>query len=213
MSSLKLVQRALEPSLAETAESGGSKQKTEQLAETGGLVFSDGSCLELIPKDHAGQLTLLHSSRKRGAQRIKYQRRTYVPPIIHASLSEALTLPHGRVSSSTTDLFMKLCAVFTERGFSDETGKKLAYWTLSTWFVELLPLAPCLLMTGSRPEATLLCSSSIVWYVTAYHLQISVCQDFDISAYPPPSYIIDQPFKSGYVEGTICVELSSGVCS
>ncbi len=149
MSSLKI-----EPLLAETAESGGSKPKKEQLAETGGLVFSDGSCLELIKND-AGQLSLLHSFRKRGAQRIKYQRRTYVPPIIHESLSEALTLPHGRVSSSITDLFIKLCTLFIEPGFSAETGKKLAYWTLSTWFVELLPQAPCLLITGSRPEATL----------------------------------------------------------
>jgi hypothetical protein len=32
-------------------------------------------------------------------------------------------------------------------------AQKLTYWSLSTWFTELLPVAPCLLITGPRPEA------------------------------------------------------------
>jgi hypothetical protein len=146
MSSFNLVQRPIPNEL--------DVQDTEELAETGGIVFSDGHCLELI-RDDATHLSLLDSSRQKGAQRIKYQGRTYVPPIIDASLMEALTLPTRRASGSTADIFTKMCIVFSEHGISDLSSKKLTYWTLSTWFAELFPLAPYLVITGSRQEAHL----------------------------------------------------------
>jgi hypothetical protein len=129
-------------------------KETEEVFETGGMVFSDGHCLELI-RDEGGHLSLLDSNRKRGAQQIKYHHRTYVPPVIYASLLEALTLPAGRAFASTTDIFTKIWPLFTEHGLLDQAAKKLTYWVFHTWFVDLFPLAPWLVLTGSRPEAHL----------------------------------------------------------
>jgi hypothetical protein len=150
MSSYKLVQR---PAVNEL--DSHVVKDTEEVAETGGIVFSDDRCLELI-RDDAGHLSLLDSTRKRGAQRIEYQGRTYVPPKIDASLSEALILPQGRASGSTADIFARSCSLFMEHCFSEEVAKKSTYWALCTWFAELFPAAPCLVVTGSRPEAHLI---------------------------------------------------------
>jgi hypothetical protein len=150
MSSPKLVQRTVQP-LVELDRSG----EHEEVVETGGIVFSDGRSLSLI-KDDEGNLRLLDSAKKKGVQRIKYKRRTYVPPIIDASLAEALTLPTGRVSASTADVFARMSALFTEHGASDKIAKGLTYWALSTWFTDLHPVAPCLVLTGPRPEGRLI---------------------------------------------------------
>jgi len=148
MSSIKLVQRPV------LNELDSQPKDTEEVAETGGIVFSDGRCLEPIKND-AGHLSLLDSTRKRGAQRIKHQGRTYVPPKIDASLSEALILPMGRASGSTADIFARSCSLFKEYSFSEEVAKKSTYWAFCTWFAELFPAAPRLVVTGSRPEAHL----------------------------------------------------------
>ncbi len=148
MSSYKLVERPAINGLDSPVK------ETALVLETGGIVFPDGHSLELITDD-AGHLSLLDSTKKRGAQRIVYQGRTYVPPTIGASLLEALTLPTGRAFGSTTDIFTKICTLFAENGFSEQAAKKLTYWTPSTWFPELLPVAPYLVLTGPRPEANL----------------------------------------------------------
>jgi hypothetical protein len=119
MSSYKVVQRPA------VNEFDSPVKETEEVLETGGIVFSDGRNLSLI-RDDAGHLSLLDSTRKRGAQRIKYQRRTYVPPTIDASLLEALTLPRGRgASASTAEIFTKICTLFIEYGISEQAAKKL----------------------------------------------------------------------------------------
>ena len=146
MSSDRLVQR---PAVNEL---DGPIQETEEVLETGGVVLPNGGCIELI-RNEDGHLCLLDSNRKRGADRIKYQGRIYVPPIISASLLGALTLPTGRTFGSTTDIFTKIWTLFTEQGLSDQAPRKLTYWALSTWFADLFHLAPCLILTGSRPEA------------------------------------------------------------
>jgi hypothetical protein len=147
MSSFRLVQRPV-------VELDSPAKEMEEVLETGGMISSDSRFLELI-KDRAGHLALLDSTRKRGAQRVRYKRRIHVPPMIDASLSEALTLPTGRAFASTADLVVKIRILFTDHGICNESAKKLAYWALSTWFADLFPSSPCLLLTGSRPEANL----------------------------------------------------------
>jgi hypothetical protein len=150
MSSLKIVQRP--SSLFELPDILNVK---EEVAETGGIVFSNGRCIELIRND-TGRLGLLDSSNKTVSEKIEYQGRIFVPPTIHPSMLEVLTLATGRTpSGATANIFSRMCTLFMERGISDEDAKKLTYWALSTWFAELYPLAPCLVITGSRPEASL----------------------------------------------------------
>jgi hypothetical protein len=151
MSLLKVVQTPIEP---RADEASPPEKRKKEVAETGGIVFSDGRSLELI-RDRAGRLALLDSARKRGAQRIRYKGRTYVPPTVDASLSEALTLPTGRATGSTTDIIKNICTTFAQYGLSDQTAIKLTYWRLSTWFADLFPLAPCLSITGPMLEAIL----------------------------------------------------------
>ena len=86
MSSLKIVQRPL-------FELPDIAFATEEVAETGGMVFANGRCIELIRSD--GRLGLLDSSNKKVAEKIEYQGRTFVPPTVHPSILEVLTLPTG----------------------------------------------------------------------------------------------------------------------
>jgi hypothetical protein len=133
-----------------------NEKTTEEVYETGGKVFPNGRCIELF-RDENGRLGFYDSSDNTFRQRVEYQGQAYVPPVIHPSLSEILRVPTGLTVArhSTANNFTKICALFTERGISDQAAKGLTYWALSTWFAELFPLAPCLILTGSRPEASL----------------------------------------------------------
>ena len=130
-----------------------NEKKTEVVNETGGKVFPDGRCIELFT--HDGHLGLLDSSNNSFNERIEYQGQTYVPPTIHPSLLKILRLPTGGICDSTANNFKHICTLFMERGISERAAKGLTYWAVSTWFAELFPLAPCLILTGSRPEASL----------------------------------------------------------
>jgi hypothetical protein len=159
MSSFKLVQRPVEPPKDEPdlfRERQEKKNEKLQMFETGGIAFPDGRCIELV-RDPAGRLRLLDSTRKRGGQKIKCRRRTYISATIAPSIMEALTLPTGRVpSGSTRDVYTKIRVLFADQGTSEEAAKKLTFWALSTWFADTYPMAPCLAITGSQPEAHLI---------------------------------------------------------
>jgi hypothetical protein len=156
VSSLKLVKRAVPNPFDDFTMPGlGLPGDQEQVAETGGVVFPNGRCIELI-RENTGRLALLDSSDKNVAERIGHQGRTFVPPTVHSSILEVLTLPTGRASSGTTaDIFSNICILFMEHSISEQTAKSLAYWALSTWFAELFPVAPYLVINGPRPEANL----------------------------------------------------------
>jgi hypothetical protein len=100
MSSFKIVQR---PNFL--FELPDVLNANEEVAETGGIAFSNERCVELIRND-SGRLGLLDSSNKKPAERIEYQGRIFVPPTIHPSMLEVLTLPTGRSpSGSTANIF------------------------------------------------------------------------------------------------------------
>ena len=61
----------------------------EEVFETGGVVFLNGQCIELI-RSNDGALSFLDTRRNQS-------NRTYIPPSLHASILEVLTLPTGRV--------------------------------------------------------------------------------------------------------------------
>jgi len=57
---------------------------------------------------------------------------------------------------STSELFTGILAVFKARGFHESAALCATYFAFSTWFSALLPAAPCLLISGTGPEARLL---------------------------------------------------------
>src|ERR1700681_2801245 len=68
-----------------------------------------------------------------------------------------MTLPVGRApSGSTADLFKEIHDMFVAHGILDQAAKLLAYFAVSTWFPEFLPVAPSLVITGSQAESRIL---------------------------------------------------------
>ena len=146
----RVVRRSMFPDLAEGI------QFDSEAIETGGFTFSDGRCIELI-KDNGGGLRLLDSRHKNAVTSIEVEGRTYIPPTLNASLLEVLTLPTGRASLWLDSLISskRVCALFVDNGISDEAARLFAYFAISTWFLDVLPIAPCLTIVGPRPEAHL----------------------------------------------------------
>jgi hypothetical protein len=121
---------------------GESSQEQEEVFETGGIVFPDGHCIEVV-RHKRGNLRLLDSRRKRAKESIRAAGRTYVPLNLHNSILEALTLPMGRApSGSTADLFKAIRDLFVAHGISDPAAKLLAYFAASTWFPRISPRGP-----------------------------------------------------------------------
>lgn len=57
---------------------------------------------------------------------------------------------------STTKLFAKIHQLFGSNGFQAEVALAATHFSFAAWFAEVLPVAPCMLITGSRAEAALL---------------------------------------------------------
>jgi hypothetical protein len=131
-----------------------SLSEKEEVAETGGIVFSNGRCFELIRND-TGRLGLFDSSNKKVVEKIEFQGRTFVPPTIHPSILEVLTLPTGRApSGATADIFSRMCTLFMEHSVSEQVAKNLAYWTLSSLQNCFRWLPVWLLLVRDRKQAS-----------------------------------------------------------
>jgi hypothetical protein len=64
--------------------------------------------------------------------------------------------PEGYGHKSTIGLFTAIRDVFTFRGLAEGPALLATHFVFSTWFAACLPFAPCLLITGPRPEGHLL---------------------------------------------------------
>jgi hypothetical protein len=73
----------------------------EEVIETGGIVFLDGRCIELI-RAVDETLFLLDSSSQTLEDHIEVDAQTYVPPRVSPSLLQALCLPMGRSPYGST---------------------------------------------------------------------------------------------------------------
>ena len=124
-----------------------------EMFETGGITFPNGYCIELV-KDDDGSLTFVDSKSKEFQESIDFDEREYVPPILAPSLLEALTLPRKRADcGSTTELFLQVCNIFFGYGVSEGTARASTFFTFASWFSDLLPVAPCLVLIGEESEA------------------------------------------------------------
>jgi len=123
------------------------------LVETAGTAFSDGYSIELI-EDANGSLSFLDSKCVEPQQRIKHAGQVFVPPDLAHSVLTALTFARGRTDyGETADLFAQMFGLFIDRGISEDYALACVYFVFASWFPEFLPVAPCLILTGSEAEA------------------------------------------------------------
>ncbi len=127
--------------------------------ETTGEVFSNGQSIELVLDAETGRPTLLFSDGEKCTvlPRVEYLGRVYVPADLSPSILRAVTWPTKCIDyGSTNKLFAAVQEMFTNHAFADEVALPTTHVVFSSWFPECLPAAPCLSITGPRPEATLL---------------------------------------------------------
>lgn len=126
--------------------------------ETAGEIFPGGASIELIADSETGRLLLLFTDAQtcRLAPRIQYGGRSYVPFHLDARILRAVRIPHEvRDYGTTRKVFMPIQQIFMEYGFREDVAQLATYFIFSTWFPESVPAAPCLLISGPRPEADL----------------------------------------------------------
>lgn len=127
--------------------------------ETTGELFSDGRGIELIRDAETGCLNLLFFDGETCtlAPRVEYMGRMYAPADVSPSILRAVTWPTKSTPYGSTDqLFTAVREPLTNHGFPTEVALCATYFVFPTWFPECLPAAPCLSITGPRPEANLL---------------------------------------------------------
>jgi hypothetical protein len=138
-----------------------------RLTETPDL-FPCAKSVELI-RDATGALRLLAWDGEKWVQAPKadHGHGACLPPDVNPSIARAVTLPTTAVDYGTTEqLFSLVQQSFANTGFPDEVSLPATYFAFSTLFQEWLPAAPCLLITGPRPEAGLLLHllRCVVWH-------------------------------------------------
>jgi hypothetical protein len=137
---------------------GAAKFHQTSPLETCGELFSDGKCIELIGDSETGQFHLLafDGERQTAGACIEVGGQMYVPAELHPSVLRAVTLPANcREYESTTKLFTAIQESLINNGIPEEFALPLIYFVFATWFTDCLPAAPCLVITGPRPEAWL----------------------------------------------------------
>lgn len=126
---------------------------------TSGEILANGYILELVTDADTGELRLLlcNGSFSKVAPLVEFQSEKFVPPDVSPSVVRAITLPKKfKLYGSTTDLFASLCDCLLKCGILDEVAHRVTYFVLSTQFSDVLPFAPCLTITGPRPESIFL---------------------------------------------------------
>jgi hypothetical protein len=80
-----------------------------------------------------------------------------VPAKRHSSIVRTMTLPANCVDYvSAAKLFTAIQESLMNNGVSRDVALPLTHFSFATWFADCLPAAPCLVVTGPRPEASLL---------------------------------------------------------
>jgi hypothetical protein len=126
--------------------------------ETAGEVFPGGACIELIQNPETAKLLLLFSDVKNctATDRIEHGGRTYIPLKLDSKTIHAMKLPdEARDFHTTGDLFHAIRQIFADYGFWQNIAAAGTYFVFSSWFPDCTPTAPCLLVSGPKPEADL----------------------------------------------------------
>ena len=114
-----------------------------------------------LARNSEGELGVVQMQKGKGriASSVTHNGRTYrVPELIRTSLSQIPVPQLGKQPyGSTRELLQTLGGFFQKHGpCSEPNTQLLAYWVLSSWFTDCLPLSPLLVVTGPALEAELL---------------------------------------------------------
>src|ERR1700733_13673845 len=119
--------------------------------KTTSALFPDGGAIELVRDAVSGELQLLAFDGKdyHVGQQVEHAGRQFALPDVSPSISQAMTLPSGCGSrSSTTNLFGSIYKVFADMEVPKGAALSATYFSLASWFPDVLPVAPCLSITG-----------------------------------------------------------------
>jgi hypothetical protein len=112
--------------------------------------------IELVDEHSNGSVQLHFSDGKLAtiSPQIEFDGCTFYPANLSRSIRQIVTLPTKSADfHSTMRLFRQPQDLFTSNGFAAVTALAVTYFVFATWFADVLPFAPCLLITGSRLEA------------------------------------------------------------
>ena len=127
--------------------------------QTYGEMFSTGATIEPIQSVATGllQLNLWDGNRSTIGQQVEFGGRLFRPPDLSRSIKAMVRFPEKSLNfASTTHLFTRVYEFIVSNGFMPTVALCATYLVFATWFADVLPLAPCLLVTGPPLEAELL---------------------------------------------------------
>jgi hypothetical protein len=132
----------------DSADPGGPRPTAEE-------VFSRGRMLEVVSGTEAGKLTLLlwTGRRARMADEFEVGGRVYVPVRLDSATVEAIRFP-GRAANygTTAQLFERILDVVnTSFNLPARELRIITYWALASWFPDVLPTSPVLIISGPSP--------------------------------------------------------------
>ncbi len=120
--------------------------------QTIGQFLPAGESIELIRDAETGRLNLQFFDREKSkfAPRVEYAGREYVPPEVHFSILQAMTLPaKGTTFGSARQLLDDISrTVVRYTSLSDHLAKAVARFVLATWVVDAIAIAPWLRIVG-----------------------------------------------------------------
>ena len=118
--------------------------------------LADGTRLELVRVNSESKLLVWRNNRPRLAVRFESGTRTYEAMSLDSTILAAVRFPGGTADyGSTANLFQKILDAMSKfSGLPDRELRTIPYWVLSSWFPDVLPAPPTLVVTGpSRAEA------------------------------------------------------------
>jgi hypothetical protein len=96
----------------------------------------------------------MDSKSKEFQARVNFAGQEFVPPKVTPLVLEALTLPTKRTDcGSTVEMFSRTYSLFIGYNIVDYITQVRLYFAFASWFPEPLPVAPCLILTGTESEA------------------------------------------------------------
>jgi hypothetical protein len=151
-----VLQRSVKSALTSevnTETDTGREKPLPEILTSGEIV--DDSLIELVANARTGgeELLLCTGEARSKGRRIEHSGHVYVAMQLELSLRRCLSLPAETADyGSTSRLFDAIKSVFLKAGFSLEISETASFFVLASWVAELLPQAPCLLITGARAE-------------------------------------------------------------
>jgi hypothetical protein len=134
-----------------------SRSNSQTIFSTHGEIFPDGSTLDLVWCANNERPRLHHFDGKSAhiGDQLVAGGRQFRPAELDGD-ARRVRLPKKCIPyASATKLFTDLRELFARYGFSPEVALVGTFYCVATWFADILPAAPCLVIVGPALEAGL----------------------------------------------------------